>query len=104
MGLFSRKKKAFKEIDGPLWGHMVNQQRIDVDTLSNHLRIVDREGTLDGNIPVTQVRVFNINQARQKGIAIEGWETLDQNPDLVLFEGYVTRTNEVKLERKNAQA
>lgn len=101
MGLFSRKKKAFKEIDGPLWGHMVNQQRIDVDTLSNHLRIVDREGTLDGKIPVTLIRVFNINHARQKGIDIAGWETFDENPDLVLFEGYITRTNEVKMERKN---
>jgi len=101
MGLFSRKKKAFKEIDGPLWGHMVSQQRIDVDTLSNLMRVVDREGTLEGKGPVTFIRVFNLNHARQKGVDIAGWETLDQNPDLILFEGYLTRTNEVQLERKN---
>jgi len=101
MGLFSRKKKAFKEIDGPLWGHMVNQQRIDVDTLANLMRVVDREGTLEGKAPVTFIRVFNLNHARQKGVDIAGWETLDQNPDLILFEGYLTRTNEVQLERKN---
>ena len=102
MGLFSGKKKAFKEIDGPLWGHLVNQQRIDVDTLSNQIRYVAREGTLEGKGPVTFLRVFNLNYARQKGIDIAGWETLDQNPDLILFEGYLTRTNEVQLERKNA--
>ena len=102
MGLFSRKKKAFQEIDGPLWGHLVNQQRIDVDTLSDQMRYVAREGTLEGKGAVTFLRVFNLNYARQKGIDIAGWETLDQNPDLILFEGYLTRTNEVQLERKNA--
>jgi len=102
MGLFSRNKKAFKEIDGPLWGHMVNQQRIDVDTLANNLRVVAREGTLEEKGPVTFLRIFNLNHARQKGIEIAGWETLDQNPDLILFEGYLTRSNEVQLERKNA--
>lgn len=48
------------------------------------------------------LRVFSLNRARQKGIDIAGRETLDENPDLILFEGYMTRTNEVKLERKNA--
>jgi uncharacterized protein YheU (UPF0270 family) len=102
MGFFSGKKKAFKEIDGPVWGHLVNVHKIDVDTLANLMRCVEREGTMEGNKPVTFLRVFNLNHARQKGIDIAGWETLDQNPDLILFEGYLTRTNEVQLERKNA--
>jgi hypothetical protein len=63
---------------------------------------VEREGTLEGRAPVTLLRVFSLNRARQKGIDIAGRETLDENPDLILFEGYMTRTNEVKLERKNA--
>jgi CheY-like chemotaxis protein len=102
MGFFSGKKKAFKEIDGPVWGHLVNVHKIDVDTLANLMGCVEREGTMEGNKPVTFLRVFNLNHARQKGIDIAGWETLDQNPDLILFEGYLTRTNEVQLERKNA--
>lgn len=100
MGFFT--KRAFKEVDGPIWGHMVNRHRIDVDTLSNHIRVVEREGNLDEKTPVTFLRVFNLSQVRQKGIEINGWEILDQHPDLILFEGYLTRANEVQLERKNA--
>jgi hypothetical protein len=100
MALF--KKKAFKEIDGPLWGHMVNRYRIDVDTLSNQIRYVSREGSLEGERPVTFLRLFNLTHARRKGVEIAGWETLEENPDLILYEGYLTRTHEVQLDRKNA--
>ena len=100
MALFM--KKVFKEIDGPIWGHMVNRYRIDVDTLSSQIRYVSREGTLEGDRTVTFLRLFNLAHARQKGIEIAGWETLEENPDLILYEGYLTQTNEVQLDRKNA--
>ena len=100
MGLF--KKKAFKEIDGPIWGHMVNRHRIDVDTLSSQIRYVFREGSLEGDKPVTFLRLFNLAHARQKGVEIVGWETLEENPDLILYEGFLTQANEVQLERKTA--
>ncbi len=45
MGLF--KKKVVKEIDGGVWGHLVNVHNIDVDTISKELRCVEREGVLD---------------------------------------------------------
>ncbi len=100
MGLF--KKKAFKEIDGPIWGHMVNRHRIDVDTLSSQIRYVSREGSLEGDRSVTFLRLFNLTHARQKGVEISGWETLEENPDLILYEGFLTQANEVQLERKTA--
>jgi hypothetical protein len=81
---------------------MVNRHRIDVDTLSNQIRYVSREGSLEGNRPVVFLRLFNLTHARQKGVEIAGWETLEENPDLILYEGYLTRTNEVQLDRKNA--
>ena len=38
----------------------------------------------------------------RRGIAITGWEAFNEYPDLILFEGYLTRSNEAHLERKRA--
>ena len=64
------------------------------------LRFVEREGFLDEGKPVTFLRVFKPEEAQLKNITITGWDTFDQHPDLVLFEGYLTRSNEARLERK----
>lgn len=98
MGLF--KKKIVKEIDGAIWGHLFNVHKVDVQTMAFKLRFVEREGLLDGGKPVTFLRVFKPEEALMKNITIAGWETFDQHPDLVLFEGYLTRSNEAHLERK----
>jgi hypothetical protein len=98
MGLF--KKKVIKEIDGGAWGHLVNDHKIGVDTLSKEMRCVEREAILDGGKPVTFLRVFKPAEAQQKNIVVTGWETFDQHPDLILFEGYLTRANEAHLERR----
>jgi len=100
MGLF--KKKVVKEIHDAAWGHLVSPHGIDVDTLSREIRCVEREGILDGKGPVTFMRVFKPKEAEQKGVVVTGWETFDQHPDLILFEGYLTRSNEAYLERKKA--
>ena len=56
MGIF--KKKIIREIGGGVWGHLVTVHNIDVDTLSKHMRCVEREGVLDSGMPVTFVRIF----------------------------------------------
>ena len=33
------------------------------------------------------------------GVEVSGWETFDEHPDLILFEGYLTRNNEAFLKR-----
>ena len=98
MGLF--KKKVIKQIDGSVWGHLFNVHQIDVNTLSNEMRCVEREGVLDGREPVKFLRVFKPAEAQQRGITVTGWEILDEHPDLILFEGYLTTTNKAHLERK----
>jgi len=87
MGLF--KKKVVKDIDGGAWGHLVSVHKIDVDTLSKEMRCVEREGMLEEGRPVTFLRVFNPLECERKGVNIKGWETFDEYPDLVLFEGYL---------------
>ena len=98
MGFF--KKKVVREIHDGAHGHLVSVHKIDVDTLSKEMRCVEREGTVNGVGKVTFMRVFRPKEAEQKGVVVTGWETFDQYPELVLFEGYLTRSNEAFLERK----
>jgi hypothetical protein len=96
------KKKIVKEIYGGVWGCLVNQHGIDVDTIAKELRCVEREGTIEGGSPVTFLRIFKPKEAETRSIDVAGWETLDQHPDLVLFEGYLTKMNEPYLQRKRS--
>jgi hypothetical protein len=100
MGLF--KKKIVKEIDDGAWGHLVSVHRISVDVLSKDMRCVEREGVLDGGRKVKFLRVFSQAEVQRKGATVTGWETFDEHPDLILFEGYLTENNEARLERKKA--
>ena len=93
------KKKVIKQIDGGAWGHLVNSHGVDVDTLSREFKCVEREGSYEGRA-VTLLRVFKPSDAKKKGVSVSGWETFDSHPDLVHFEGYITKTNEAHLERK----
>ena len=101
MGLF--KKKIIKEIDGAIWGHLFNVHKVDVQTMSFKMRFVEREGFLEGGKPVTFIRVFKPEEAQMKNITITGWETFDQYPDLIHFEGYLTKRNEAFLEPKKGE-
>lgn len=104
MGLFSRKPKIIKEIYGGTWGHLVQEHGITVDVLSKDIRCVEKPGSIDGGVvPVTLLRVFSLSEVKKKGITITGWETFDQYPDLILFEGYYdARKNRAHLEHKRA--
>ncbi len=100
MGFFKREKKVIREIRDGAWGHLVSVRHMDVDTLSKQMRCVEREGVLEGGEPVTFLRIFKPAEAEQKGVVVTGWETFDEHPDLIRFEGYLTRTNVANLERK----
>jgi len=100
MGLF--KKRIVKEIQGGAWGHLFNVHKIAVETLHNELRCVERKGVLDDGRSVTFLRIFNLKEVQRLGIDIKGWESFDQKPDLIPFEGYMTRLNEAHLEKKKA--
>ena len=100
MGFFKREKKVIREIRDGAWGHMVSVHHVNVETLTKEMRCVEREGVLNGGEPVTFLRVFKPAEADQKGIAVTGWETFDEHPDLIRFEGYLTRANKAHLEKK----
>ncbi|MBI2853841.1 MAG: hypothetical protein HYX87_02845 [Chloroflexi bacterium] len=100
MGFFNRKPKVIKEIQDGVWGHMVSVHKIDVDTLSKEIRCVERKGTLSGGQVVTFLRIFRLSEVVKRGIEIEGWETFDQYPDLILYEGHLALDNTAYIERK----
>ncbi len=94
------KKKVVKEIDYGVWGHMVTDHKIDVVTL-DEMRRVDRSGTINGGLPVTLIRIFSPSEAARKGIKVTGWETFDEHPGLILYEGYLKQDNKAFMVRKN---
>ena len=100
MGLF--KKTGSKGIHSGTWGCLFADHKIDVDTIANELRCVEREGTLNGGRKVTFLRVFLRKEAESKGVKVTGWETFDQHPDLIVFEGYLGLDNKAHLEEKRA--
>ena len=99
MGLF--KKKVVKEIYAGIWGHMINDHQIDTYTL-DEMRCVDRGGTINGSLPVTLIRAFSPGEAAGKGISVTGWETFDEHPELILYEGYLTQDNKALMVKKKA--
>jgi len=98
MGIF--KREIIRKIHDGVWGHMVTIHKIDVDTLSKNMRCVEREGVLENGMPVTFLRIFRPAEVQNKGIIVTGWETFNEHPNLILFEGYLTRANEAHLERR----
>lgn len=94
---FGSKKKAYREVYGGVWGHLVSQHQVDVDTLTREVRCVEKEGVLDGGVPVTYLRVFRLPEVEKKGVSVSGWETFDAHPELIAFEGYLTSANEAFL-------
>lgn len=107
MGFFRGKKnKVVREIEGVAWGHLVHEHEVDVDTLANKLRWVEKAGFLENGIPVKFLRIFDQIEVQQRGITVTGWETFDTYPELISFEGYMTRTGgneKTYLERKNTK-
>ena len=105
MDLLTKLKGLFqpsivKEIEGGTWGHLLNAHGMDVDSLSQHIRCIDKSGVKDG-IRVKMLRIFSLREVAARGIAVTGWETFDRHPELILFEGYLDSNNTAHLERKN---
>jgi hypothetical protein len=80
------QKKAVKKIEGVLWGYMVRQGVI-VDILRNW-KCVECDVVVE-NKPtnLTMIRIFDPAAADKKGIDVDDYATLDDHPELILYEG-----------------
>lgn len=82
-----KKEKGVMGLGGSaVWVYMNNQYRLNGDAMVL-LRRVESEGTV-GDKPVTMIRIFDPATAKEKDVAIEDYHSLDNNPDLILYEGY----------------
>ena len=63
-------------------------QGVMVDVLQN-LRWVEQDAVVgDKPVGLTMIRIFDPAAAEEKGITIEDYESLDDHPELILYEGY----------------
>jgi len=98
MGLFG--KKPVKEIQNAAWGTLVNEFKIDVDSLTRDYRCVLKDAVMDGQGKVQLLRIFRLSDVQAKNVQVTGWETFDEHPDLIVFEGYVTANNKASIQKK----
>jgi hypothetical protein len=81
-----KKERAVKKIEGTLWGYMVREHGVTVDILQN-LRRVEHDGVVEDK-PAIMMRIFDPAAADKEDVVVEDYESLDNHPELILYEGY----------------
>ena len=88
--------------DIPLWAYqyLVITLKVDPDRLSE-LRCVEQMD-FEGGVLVTLVRIFHPKPAK-KSIKVKNFASLDQHPDLILYEGHMEKgSGRVQMARRMA--
>lgn len=87
-----------KQMPGPIGREMVMKTGENPDWVWN-LKCVERPR--DGVENCYDVRVFDEGSAAKKGISVRNYTSLDQTPDLILFEGWYNRkTNKAEVVKR----
>jgi hypothetical protein len=88
-----KKKESPKKIEGDLWQYLVNKQHVPLDVLRT-FRLVERDARV-GDTPVglTMFRIFQPGAVKEQGLTIDSYDSLDNYPELILYEGYYEVTN-----------
>lgn len=91
-----------KQMPGPVGRELVIHSGSDPDWVWN-LKCVERPK--DGVQNCYEVRIFDENAAAQKGIAVRNYTSMDQAPDLILFEGWYDRkSNRAEVVKRNVRS
>ncbi|MFC2013443.1 hypothetical protein ACFLU8_00925 [Chloroflexota bacterium] len=88
--------------DIPYWAYLylVNTLKVQPGDISI-LRSVEKVGLWDSKL-VTFVRIYNL-RASEEALQVKDFTALDQQPELILYEGYWEKgSDRVYLERKAA--
>jgi hypothetical protein len=94
-GLKNQKLPGPKEVPHPVGRVLVTQKNQDPDWVWS-LKTVERPR--EGAEYCYDVRVFDANHAAKKGIPVRDYTSLDQSPEIILFEGwYSKKSNEAVL-------
>jgi hypothetical protein len=93
------KMSGPKEIPGPVRNYLVAERKMDPD-LAKLLKAVERKSTTGATF---NIRVFDDSEARAKKVQIKDYTSLDECPDLIIYEGWFDEgAKQVKLEEKKS--
>ena len=82
-----KKKKGVMSLSGSaVWSYMHSRHGISGEALVSLMR-AESDGMV-GDKLVTMIRIFDPATAKEKSVAIEDYQSLDNRPDLILYEGY----------------
>ena len=98
----NKKKEKVKKIEGDLWTYMAKYVALDE---LRYLRMVERDAILgDKSIGLTMVRIFDPSAASAQDVTVDNYRSLDDHPELILYEGYHRRGDgqaiEIHIEKK----
>ena len=98
-----KKKKPPDLISGSVvWTYMLKQYGLTPDILFE-LRRVETDCVV-GDKAATMIRIFDPATASGKGIAIGDYQSLDDQPELILYEGYYRevggQATDIRIEKK----
>ncbi len=104
-----KKPVMVYELTGsPLWMYMVQKHGLTGEQLMPLVQ-VRADGVVEGK-PATLVRIFEWPEGVKKGatvikgVTVEDYHSLDNHPELILYEGYYTgspRKPDIHIEKKN---
>jgi hypothetical protein len=102
--LKTEKNKAVIKIDDALVGYMIVRFDINLDELRS-LKRVEREVVLsDKPLGIIMVRIFSPDTAKEREVSIDSYSSLDEHPELILYEGHYRDVNgeamDIKMEKK----
>jgi len=100
MDLFWLGGEGPKDIPGWIYMHLVTTLKAPSENLTG-LRSVQKMGFWEGK-PVTFIRIYD-PRASEEAWQVKDFTSLDQHPELILYEGYWEKgSDRVYLERKAA--
>jgi len=87
-----------RDIPGPVQNYLVAERKMDPDLVKLLKAVIRKSET--GEAPLN-IRVFDDSEAKAKKVQIKDYTSLDEHPDLMLYEGWFDeRSKQVKLEEK----
>ena len=92
------KLSAPREIPGPVQNYLVAERKMDPDLVKLLKAVIRKSETGEA---LLDIRVFDNSEAMAKKVQVKDYASLDEHPDLMLYEGWFDeRSKQVKLEEK----
>ncbi len=99
-------KKDRGRVDGlsgtEAWSYMQKKHGFTGEQLVN-MRLAMLAAVVEGR-PATLVRIFDPAVAKEKGVTIEDYESLNKHPELIFYEGYYSgrgQTSVIVIEKRS---